>query len=61
MIPFAVLREAQNLLQDGGYFSMRPHRVQDLISVTMAQEIINLPGVRLHHLTVYIQATYLHV
>ena len=61
VIPFAVLREAQNLLHDAGYFSMRPNRIQNLISVTQSLEIIQLPGIQLRHVTLHIQATYLRV
>ena len=61
MIPFLGLREAQNLLQDAGFFSMRPNRVQNLISVTQSYEIINLPGIQLRHITLHIQATFLRV
>ena len=61
MIPFVNLREAQELLQDVGAFSMRPHLIQNLISVTMANEVINIPGVVLQHITINLQATYLRV
>lgn len=61
MIPFVNLREAQELLQDVGAFSQRPHLVQNLISVTMSNEVLHIPGVILQHITINIQATYLRV
>ena len=61
MIPFVNLREAQELLQDIGAFAMRPHLIQNLISVTMSNEVLTIPGVILQHITINIQATYLRV
>ena len=61
MIPFAVLREAQNLLNDHHLFMHRPRRVQNLISVTMSYEVIPTPGVEVRHIGLFIQASFLRV
>ena len=61
MIPFVGLREAQNLLNDAQVFSNRPHRIQNLMSVTMSYEVIPTPGVEIHHIGIFVQASYLRV